>query len=123
MPILEENITPQEHKLSYTEKLESLKQQDKENHAVEQEETNFLKPPIKHDLSAKRVFKGPQNERQKAVVEAVQFAWHGYKTYAWGFDHLLPHTGGSGNWFGLGLTLVDSLDTLYIMGMKDGKLS
>ncbi len=36
------------------------------------------------------VFKGPQNERQKAVVEAFKHAWDNYKTYAWGKDHLKP---------------------------------
>ena len=36
--------------------------------------------------------------------------------------HCLIHAGSyppSQNWFGLGLTLIDSLDTMYIMGLTD----
>jgi mannosyl-oligosaccharide alpha-1,2-mannosidase len=41
------------------------------------------------------------------------------RDYAWGHDELLPISKTSNRWFDLGLTLVDSLDTLLIMGMKD----
>jgi len=49
------------------------------------------------------------------------FAWNNYKKYAWGMDELRPVSGRGTNWFGVGLTIVDSLDTLYIMGLKDGR--
>lgn len=43
-----------------------------------------------------------------------------YKAKAWGKDEIQPISGGSNNkWGGLGMTLVDSLDTLYIMGLMD----
>ena len=64
---------------------------------------------------------GPTNDRQRAVVEAYQHAWAAYKKYAWGKDELLPVSKSYGTWFGVGLTLVDSLDTMYIMGLKDGE--
>lgn len=63
-------------------------------------------------------FGGPQNERQKAVVEAFQHAWTGYRKYAWGHDHLRPISKSAQNWFGLGLTIVDSLDTMWIMNLQ-----
>lgn len=66
-------------------------------------------------------FMGPTNERQKAVLDAFKHAWHGYKQYAWGHDNLKPLSGGFHDWFGLGLTIVDSLDTIYIMGLQNGK--
>lgn len=66
-------------------------------------------------------FEGPTNERQRAVVGAFKHAWEGYKKFAWGHDHLRPVSGGYQDWFGLGLTIVDSLDTMYIMGLKEGK--
>lgn len=66
-------------------------------------------------------FEGPTNDRQKAVVNAFKHAWAGYKQFAWGHDHLRPISGGYQDWFGLGLTIVDSLDTIYIMGLKEGK--
>lgn len=66
-----------------------------------------------------KAFNGPQNERQRAVVTAARHAWTGYKKYAWGHDNLKPITKSSHDWFGLGLTIVDSLDTLYIMSMDE----
>ena len=68
----------------------------------------------------KKIIAGPENERQKAVVEAFKHSWKAYRNYAWGHDELKPLTKSSSEWFGLGLTLVDSLDTMYIMGLKDG---
>lgn len=64
-------------------------------------------------------FKGPQNERQRAVVGAFQHAWQGYRTYAWGKDHLKPISKNHQTWFGLGLTLIDSLDTMLVMNLKE----
>lgn len=64
-------------------------------------------------------FAGPANERQQAVVDAFKHAWKGYKANAWGHDNLKPISGGYSDWFGLGLTLVDALDTIYIMNLKD----
>ena len=61
----------------------------------------------------------PQTERQKAVVEAFQHAWKAYKEHAWGKDELKPISKESNEWFDLGLTLVDSLDTMWLMGLSD----
>lgn len=63
-------------------------------------------------------FTGPTNERQRAVVKSFQHAWQGYKEFAWGHDHLRPISTAHHDWFGLGLTIIDSLDTIYIMGLK-----
>lgn len=63
-----------------------------------------------------RVFK---NERMEAVIRATKHSWDSYKKFAWGRDELLPLTGGYSEWFGVGLTLIDSMDTLYIMGLKE----
>ena len=63
-------------------------------------------------------FTGPTNSRQKAVVEAFQYAWTNYRRFAWGNDHLRPISKTGQNWFGLGLTIVDSLDTMLIMNLK-----
>lgn len=65
-------------------------------------------------------FSGATTERQKAVVSAMQHAWKGYKKFAWGHDHLKPISGAYHDWFHLGLTIVDSIDTLYIMNLKIG---
>ena len=68
-------------------------------------------------------FNGPENERMEAVVDAFRHSWQAYRTYAWGHDELLPITKTYTEWFGVGLTLIDSLDTMYIMGLDEGLAS
>lgn len=59
-------------------------------------------------------------ERQSAVRNAFLKSWDSYKKYAWMYDELEPVSGGAkdtlGGW---AATLLDSLDTLWIMGLKD----
>ncbi|CAM8890755.1 unnamed protein product [Rhodiola kirilowii] len=58
--------------------------------------------------------------RQKSVKEAFIHAWSGYKTYAMGYDELLPVSQrGVDGLGGLGATVVDALDTAMIMGLDD----
>ncbi|EDS40375.1 conserved hypothetical protein [Culex quinquefasciatus] len=64
-------------------------------------------------------FKGPTNDRQRAVIDAFLHSWRGYKEYAWGHDNLKPISMSYSDWFGLGLTIVDSLDTMYIMDLQE----
>uniref|UniRef100_F1KXJ2 alpha-1,2-Mannosidase n=1 Tax=Ascaris suum TaxID=6253 RepID=F1KXJ2_ASCSU len=80
--------------------------------AVAPRQANLLPPSYPR-------FKGAQNERQRAVVSAFKHAWNGYKKYAWGHDSLKPVSRGYSEWFGTGLTIVDSLDTMIIMGLDD----
>ena len=53
------------------------------------------------------------------------FGWHMYEKYAWGDNELKPvsMTGHSAGIFGsstkFGATIVDGLDTMYIMGFKE----
>lgn len=76
------------------------------------------KQAIKTKVKA-QVFKGPSNERQEKVVEAFRHAWKAYREYAWGEDEVKPISKQPSSWFNLGLTIVDSLDTIYIMNLKD----
>lgn len=50
----------------------------------------------------------------------MRHAWKAYRTYAWGFDEVQPLSKRPAPWFGLGLTIVDCIDTLYIMNMTEG---
>lgn len=62
-------------------------------------------------------------DREQKLVEikkAFGFSWAGYKDRAWMKDELSPVSGGYRNPFcGWAATLVDSLDTLWIMDMKE----
>ena len=79
-------------------------------------------PPIDHFPF--RVTIGPplqirHNERQEAVVNAFKHAWMGYTKYAWGSDELLPITKHGTNSYGMGMTIIDSLDTMWLMGLTE----
>ncbi|KAK4174843.1 family 47 putative glycoside hydrolase [Triangularia setosa] len=59
-------------------------------------------------------------ERRDAVKKAFQRCWNSYRKHAWMSDEIKPISGGKSDVFGgWGATLVDSLDTLWIMGLKD----
>lgn len=58
--------------------------------------------------------------RRVSVRDEFKRTWQYYKSSAWARDELRPVTGGSLETFGgWGATLVDTLDTLWIMGMKE----
>lgn len=59
------------------------------------------------------------DERRDAVKTAFQRSWHGYEKYAWGKDVYKPisKTGANMGPKPLGWIIVDSLDTMKIMGL------
>ncbi|XP_053183789.1 mannosyl-oligosaccharide 1,2-alpha-mannosidase IA isoform X1 [Scomber japonicus] len=81
----------------------------------------LLKPPLGRDGGKPSDPK--TDERREKVKEMMKFAWDNYKSYAWGKNELRPLTknGHIGNMFGglRGASIIDSLDTLYIMGLMD----
>ncbi|XP_076445809.1 mannosyl-oligosaccharide 1,2-alpha-mannosidase IA-like [Babylonia areolata] len=63
-------------------------------------------------------------EKRDKIREMMNHAWSNYVKYAWGSNELRPISkrGHSASIFGslsLGATIVDALDTLYIMEMED----
>ena len=58
--------------------------------------------------------------RQGEVKKAFVKCWSSYRQHAWIWDEIRPVSGRGFNTFsGWGATLVDSLDTLYLMNMTD----
>merc|ERR1740124_1797893 len=58
--------------------------------------------------------------RANTIKEAMAHTWKGYETFAFGHDELKPVTGGyDDNWMGMAATMIDGMDTLWIMDMKD----
>lgn len=54
----------------------------------------------------------------------MKHAWDNYVRYAWGKNELRPiskrgHTGSIFGTMPIGATILDGMDTLYIMGMKE----
>jgi mannosyl-oligosaccharide alpha-1,2-mannosidase len=58
--------------------------------------------------------------RRVAVRDEFRHSWDSYREFAWAQDELKPVTAqGEESFGGWGATLVDSLDTLWIMGLRD----
>ena len=61
-----------------------------------------------------------KNQKLEQIRGCFHRSWTGYKKSAWMKDELHPISGQYVNTFGgWAATLVDSLDTLWLMGMKD----
>ncbi|KAK5730438.1 hypothetical protein LTR15_000375 [Elasticomyces elasticus] len=61
-----------------------------------------------------------REERLAAVHRSFERCWQAYKQHAWGHDELAPLSGGVRDGFGgWAASLVDNLDNLWIMGMKE----
>lgn len=77
---------------------------------------------IQHDFSKDpkdEAHEKKQAERRKAVKEALTKSWDSYRKHAWGHDELKPESLAAKDSFsGWGATLVDTLDTLWIMDLK-----
>jgi mannosyl-oligosaccharide alpha-1,2-mannosidase len=75
-------------------------------------------PKIQYDFPTFRP-NAVDRERQQAVKDVFLRGWESYKACAWFYDELLPVTCGWRNTLGgWGLTMIDALDTLYIMGLR-----
>ncbi|KAI8613857.1 glycoside hydrolase [Chytriomyces sp. MP71] len=68
--------------------------------------------------------RGNRDEEKMAFVRYMAaHAWKGYRRYAWGHDDLKPVERKPSDWYARGNimlnTPVDSLDTLFLLGLKD----
>jgi mannosyl-oligosaccharide alpha-1,2-mannosidase len=79
-------------------------------------------PRVQHAFELEQESEDHMAERQRrlaAVKKAFIHSWEGYKEHAWMQDEVAPLSGEHKNGFGgWGATLVDSLDTLWIMGLE-----
>ena len=79
-------------------------------------------PKIQHNFSSREDSnaKSVRLARLQSVKDAFVHTWDGYKTHAWMKDEVSPLSGGYRDSFGgWAATLVDSLDTLWIVGLRD----
>lgn len=58
-------------------------------------------------------------ERAEAVKRALLHSWNGYEKFSWGRDDLIPIGKSGRDWLHQAGTMIDALDTLWIMGFKD----
>jgi mannosyl-oligosaccharide alpha-1,2-mannosidase len=80
-----------------------------------------LIPRIQYQFPAETpISRAERQRRASAVKDAFLHAYGGYKKYAWAKDELAPVTGTFKTPFcGWAATLVDSLDTMLIMGLHE----
>ncbi len=78
-------------------------------------------PQIQHKFTAESASdKAAREDKREIIKKAFSFSWDGYRTKAWRQDELSPVSGKYRNPFcGWGATLVDTLDTLWMMDLKD----
>ena len=78
-------------------------------------------PKIQFSFEEESVAEKVERESKlREVKEAFEHSWDGYKKHAWLQDELVPVAGTSRNPFcSWGATLVDALDTLWIMGLEE----
>ena len=78
-------------------------------------------PKVQHEFGTEsQEDKTKRLERLAAVKSSFEHSWQGYKQHAWLKDELTPVDGGSAQSFGgWAATLVDTLDTLWMMDMKE----
>jgi mannosyl-oligosaccharide alpha-1,2-mannosidase len=97
---------------------------------------NLTRRSFANALTAAAVFSGagplraladasPPDPRDaaRAVRDEFFHAWLGYKTFAWGYDEVKPISGKPYDFFvpghSFGLSIIEALDTLYVMGFDD----
>lgn len=78
-------------------------------------------PKIQHIFKDETATEKLDREKKQIQIKAAfAHSWKGYKDHAWMHDELKPISGVHKDVFcGWGATLVDALDTLWIMGFKD----
>ncbi|KAJ8108873.1 hypothetical protein OPT61_g7864 [Boeremia exigua] len=79
------------------------------------------RPLVQHTFApASKEIRDTTAFRRRAVQQVFKRCWQSYKDRAWTKDELAPISGGAKDTFGSwGATLVDGLDALWIMDMKE----
>ena len=78
-------------------------------------------PRVQHRFKPEsREVRRARDARRRAVRELTRKCWESYREYAWKQDALMPLSAtGRDQFSGWAATLVDSLDTLWIMGFRE----
>lgn len=108
--------TQQRKEESVARKDESLVGEDVTDDLLSKEEKSVVGNPA---FSLSSPLQRRHNERQEEVVNMFKHAWMGYRKYAWGQDELLPLSKSGTSPYGMGLTIIDSLDTMWLMGLTE----
>ncbi|KAK0530204.1 mannosyl-oligosaccharide alpha-1,2-mannosidase [Tilletia horrida] len=84
-------------------------------------------PPAVRPLPSSPI-RGADKEKQAAIVQAFKHSWSAYERDAWGSDEYHPHSKHGSNLShvnvelgggGMGYTILDSLDSLLLLGLSE----
>ena len=59
------------------------------------------------------------SKEREEVMNTFKTAWNDYKSICFGQDELYPFGKRCRNWIGLGLTIIDAIDSMYIMNYNE----
>jgi flagellar biosynthesis GTPase FlhF len=119
----EQEEQQQEQQQQHQEEEQQQQHQEEQQQQQQQQQQQLIKNEKENIGSKDDKLNVPpsseHNSQQRAVVDAFKHAWKGYKAHAWGKDELRPISRGYSTWFDIGLTMVDSLDTMWLMDLKE----
>ncbi|KAF7121626.1 hypothetical protein CNMCM5793_009097 [Aspergillus hiratsukae] len=76
--------------------------------------------PVNDSAAHRKAAEVAKSAGRLSLKDAFIRCWTTYKSRAWMADEVTPLSGTTRNWFGgWGATLVDSLDTLWMMGLRE----
>jgi hypothetical protein len=77
--------------------------------------------PVLSSCTSDRTIRSEKAQLAEEVRQEFLHSWNAYKKYAWGHDGLKPLSKTYYNWYSapLYMSLVDALDTMILMGLKE----
>ena len=90
---------------------------DVDNKPMEEEEDHKI--VNNHDSVIEQQKGVADVSRREAVKSEFLHAWNAYKKHAWGKDDLHPIAKSGTDGYHMGLTMIDSLSTILVMGLDD----
>jgi len=98
--------------------LQQQQQQQSENAPLANLTVRFVEPNATAPTHALSPKDAEWQTAAEEVREAFLHAWRGYRRHAWGYDDLKPLSKKGRDSFGnIGMTVLDSLTTLHLMGL------
>ena len=103
------------------EKLKILNQQIKNVQANQRVQDTLVNQqlPLHQSSSSKIAILSVDEAKRSAVKAAIQHAFNGYATLCFGQDEVNADSGMCENWLNQGNTIIDSMDTLWIVGLHE----
>lgn len=122
-PIKPKRLPPNHPDYDKENKSQDIKKSDDETSSdtdIYNTDTPRVNEPARSHLYANRFPSAPADtEKAEAVKEAFLHGWNAYKSRCWGQDEYIAGSDSCTNHFRGGMTIIDSISTLYIMNLTE----